>query len=375
MQSIIYFSEFRFSLQSLDRDGLMERNFRLLVELLNRGICRQVLFFTYDSTDSEFLAKLHSEGKLPTEFSIVKPPSFARTRLGSLAYSFIGPVMHHRVFRNATALHTEQVSGAWTALVGRLLFSTPLFFRCGYPLSIRFTQEQKRLNYWIALVLEKLLVRFSQHIGVTSSFMKSYYGSMDRSKAVTIIPNYVDLEIYEPIKSYDRSMPILFVGRLVEVKNIDALIEACATIETPLHIYGEGPLKQHLENIAQECGATVEFMGVVQNTELASRHHQYCICVSCSIREGLPKSVVEAMASGHIIIGTKTDGLRELIQDGSTGYLVDGFDAATLANKIAWVQQNLDPAIGKAARRFVEENYSLESAVAVTEKILNDICP
>ena len=373
MHRIIYFSEFRFSLLSLDKDGLMERNFRLLEELLNRGICKQVQFFTYDLDDAEFLAKLHADGRLPKGFSIVKPPRFARSRTGSLVYSLFGPILHHRIFRNATILHTEQVSGAWTALIGRLLFSTPLFFRCGYPLSIRFLQERKKLNYWIAILLENLLVRFSQHVGVTSSTMKSYYSSMDHLKTVTILPNYVDLSIYAPVRNYDKSTPILFVGRLVEVKNISALIRACAAVETPLHIYGDGPLKQYLTNVAQECGASVEFMGVVQNTELASRHHNYCICVSCSVREGLPKSVVEAMASGLIMIGTKTDGLRELIQDGVTGYLVDGFDAAALASKIAWVQQNLDPAVGQAARRFVEENYSLESAVVVTEQILRDI--
>lgn len=373
MRSLIYFFEFQYSLLQANTDGLLDRNLALHINLLERGDCDQVLLFSFNPDDLEFLQQCQAQGRLPKNIQVLKAPAFATKRFGAVIYSLIGPFIHRTQFRRALALHTHQVSCAWTALLGKLIFRTPLLFRCGYPLSIRFRQEAKPVNYYVARLLEKMLMLAADHVGVTSRPMQDYYREMNRSAEITLMPNYVDLGAYSPKKTYDTTQPILFVGRLVEVKNIDNIILACAQLGLALHIYGKGPLEAHLREQAKKCGADVSFMGVVSNTDLAKVHHRHSIFLTCSTREGLPKAVVEAMASGLVIVGTKTDGVLELIEDGVTGHHIDGFDAHAIADKLEWVLRNFSPDIGRAAARFAKEHYSLEFATSVTSDILQRI--
>lgn len=373
MRSLIYFFEFRFSLLQANADGLLDRNMALLDGLLERGTCETIHLFSFNPEDVPYLEQCHASGRLPPGIRVLAPPAFAKGKLGAIVYSLVGPLIHHRNFRRASFLHTHQVSCAWTALIGKLLFRTPLLFRCGYPLSIRFKQETKSWNYAITRVLEKMLMQLADHSGVTSHQMKHYYQQMNKRAPITVMPNYVDLRAFTPITKYDRTLPILFVGRLVEVKNIDNIILACSQLNLGLHIYGKGPLEPDLRKLAAKSNANVSFMGVVANTELARLHHRYCIFLTCSTREGLPKAVVEAMASGLVVVGTKTDGVLELIRDGETGYHIDGFDADAIAERLNWVLDNLSPGIGRAAAHFATEHYSLDHAIKVTDGILRQI--
>lgn len=373
MRSLIVFYEFRFSLIRANDHGLLNRNLALFCNLIESRTYDRVYVYSYDPQDGAFLEKCHQQGRLPDGIQILTVPKFATSKPGAILYSLIGPLIHHKAFRQAGALHTHQVSGAWTGLAGKILFRTPLLFRCGYPLSIRFKQEAKPLNYAITRILEKVLMHVADHVGVTSRAMQRYYGQMRKGAQITRMPNYADLSTFSPITSYDTNQPILSVGRLHEVKNIENLILACSRLDLALHIYGKGPLEPDLRKFAKDCGADVSFKGVVANKEIGKLHHRHSIFVTCSVREGLPKAVVEAMASGLIIVGTKTDGVLELVEDGKTGHLIDGFDADAIEAKLAWLLKNFSPEIGQAASRFAIEHYSLDYATKVTTQILNDI--
>ena len=102
---------------------------------------------------------------------------------------------------------------------------------------------------------------------------------------------------------------------------------------------------------------------MVANAELLRRHHDHTIYVLCSVREGMPKSLIEAMASGLICVGTKVSGIMELIEDGRTGYLIDGFDADAIEQRLRWVLDNFDPEVGRRASAIVHRNNSLDRAV------------
>jgi glycosyltransferase involved in cell wall biosynthesis len=373
MRSLIVFFERRFSIIRANDDGLLDRNMALFCKLLESGAYDRVRIFSYDPQDRALLQNCHQQGRLPKGIEVLSAPNFATSKLGAIFYSLVGPLIHHKAFRQASALHTQQVSGAWTGLVGKILFRTPLLFRCGYPLSVRFKQEAKPINYGIARLLEWILMHVADHVAVTSRAMQQNYGQLRKGTQITLIPNYVDLGVFSPIVLYDKKQPILFVGRLVEVKNIKNIILACSRLNLALHIYGKGPLEADLRRFAKDCSADVSFMGVVANTKLAELHHNYSIFVTCSVREGLPKAVVEAMASGLIIVGTKTDGVLELVEDGKSGHLVDGFDADAIEAKLDWLLKNFSPEVGQAASRFVTEHYSLDHATKITEAILKQI--
>ena len=250
MRTLIYFNEFRFSLLAAAKIGLLERDLALLCILLERGTYDRVCYFTFNPADRAFLKECHDEGRLPEGIQILEPPEYANGKLGSIVYSLIGPIIHRKEFRAASALHTHQVSGAWSALVGKLLFRKPLLFRCGYPLSVRFKQEQKSLNYAVTRMIEWMLMRAVDHAGFTSQAMMDYYGAMIGCSLTPCMPNYVDFRAYTPKSNYDKTQPLLFVGRLVDVKNLENIIRACGRLKLALHIFGPGPLEDSLRQLA-----------------------------------------------------------------------------------------------------------------------------
>jgi len=87
----------------------------------------------------------------------------------------------------------------------------------------------------------------------------------------------------------------------------------------------------------------------------------------------MPKAMIEAMASGLICVGTRTDGVCELIEHGKTGYLADGFDAAAIEAALAMALNEMNPQIGRNAREFVTKNHALEHVVDVELGILKKI--
>ena len=102
-------------------------------------------------------------------------------------------------------------------------------------------------------------------------------------------------------------------------------------------------------------------------------HHNHSIFVLCSLREGMPKAMIEAMASGLICVGTRTDGVCELIEHGKTGYVAQGFDADAIENTLAMALKEMNPQIGRNAREFVIKSHALEHVIAVELGILKKI--
>lgn len=375
MRTLILFIDLYVSFDRAEKDGLLLRDMAQYDAFLKSGSFDRVYYFTYDDRDHERLAELKRAGLAPENLHVLTPPRFLRSPLGNIVYSLIGPFIHRRVMARASVLKSHQVSGAWSALIAKLLYRKPLLFRLGYPLSVRFRTEGKPLKYRLARAVEKLLVRSADHVAVTSRAMQRYYAAMAPRAKITLLPNYVDLSAFTPITDYDVNKPILYVGRLEEVKNVANLIIACGRLNHALHIYGGGPLENELRQQARDCGAEVSFMGVVANSELARIHHTHTICVLCSTREGMPKSLIETMASGLICLTTPTDGGLELIEDGKTGYVIDGFDAEAIERALRRVMTLLDPEVGRRASAHMRRNNALEHAVELELAIFDRIVP
>jgi glycosyltransferase involved in cell wall biosynthesis len=373
MRTLIVFGELYSSFDRGERFGLLRRNMAQYEKFLQRKFFDAVCLYTYDPNDHARLAELKAGSGLHEGIRVITAPPLLRSRAGSILYSVIGPLLHWRVLADASAFRTQQVSGAWTALIAKAIFRKPLLFRVGYPLSQRFEKEGKRLKYMIARSIEWALVRFADRVAVSSTDMQKYYGDLVPGATVTHLPSYVDFTDFTPIADYSRAKPLLFVGRLDPVKNIENLIVACARLKVPLVIYGFGPLEDDLKALARETGADVAFKGVVANSELLRRHHDHTIYVLCSVREGMPKSLIEAMASGLICVGTKVSGIMELIEDGRTGYLIDGFDADAIEQRLRWVLDNFDPEVGRHASAIVHRNNSLDRAIELESELLDGI--
>lgn len=191
-----------------------------------------------------------------------------------------------------------------------------------------------------------------------------------RADRIHVIPNGIE-DSHDPKARGNGEHPtkvgprLLFVGRLVEGKNVDLLIQAVADLraefpDLELEIAGEGPERSHLEAHARELGVgrQVRFLGFVEEVPLSR-----CDCfVLPSRTEGMPISVLEAMSAGLPILSTAVGSVPSVVRDGREAVLVppDRCDALVSGLRAILADPSLQQRLGRAARRRFEQEYTAQ---------------
>lgn len=143
----------------------------------------------------------------------------------------------------------------------------------------------------------------------------------------------------------DDTKVILNIGELLPNKNQKTAIASMEKVikqmpDSKLLIAGNGSEKENLEYLIREKHLEEHVTMLGYTTEI----HKYLnICdmlVACSLREGLPLNLIEAMLCGKPIVASKNRGHKELVKDGINGYLVDAKDVDAFAEKICQVLEN-----------------------------------
>jgi glycosyltransferase involved in cell wall biosynthesis len=166
-------------------------------------------------------------------------------------------------------------------------------------------------------------------------------------------------------------------GRLAPTKGQEYLIRAFAHVRKQLNnaqllIAGTGEMKNKLENLVSKlgCSSAVRFLGHVDNmTEFYSMTDVF---VLSSVAEGLPRTLIEAIAAGVLCIATSTGGIPEILDNGRFGLLVPPKDTNALAEamfKAAKMPQQEKSAIISAAKEYIKANYSHGIMIKRIEKI------
>ncbi len=170
----------------------------------------------------------------------------------------------------------------------------------------------------------------------------------------------------------------LTLGRFVEKKSPDSTLRAFAEVfrghpQSRLRMIGDGPLLGPCRELAETLGisAAVTFLGwqpseVVEREMLAARAFlQHSVQAADGDCEGTPATVLEAGASGLPVIATRHAGIPEVVIDGETGLLVEEHDVAAMALLMGRMVDDPDLAerIGRAARRHVEQNFSMQQSI------------
>ena len=179
--------------------------------------------------------------------------------------------------------------------------------------------------------------------------------AVDRSR-VTLAYHGIDLARFAPFARPDAArdggdgehpVRILTVGRAVEKKGLDTVIDALAALPNSLHWcwtqIGGGPLLADLMERAKRSGLgdRVTFRGALPQAEVLAAYRAADLFVlPCRIaadgdRDGLPNALVEAQSQGLACIASNIAGVPELIEDGHNGLLVAPNDVAGLADAMA----------------------------------------
>lgn len=220
----------------------------------------------------------------------------------------------------------------------------------------------------------KVFSRLDRCVAVSSQVREELLASGFRAAAVLTIPNGVDTARFRPAEAKAtlrerlnlRGRTVTFVGRLVPEKGLDCLLRAWSSLDLAptdvLLLAGDGPERAALENLARQLGIAgrVRFLGKADEPERILQASD--LFVLPSFTEGMPNSLLEAMATGLPCIATRVGGIPDLIANGQNGLLVPPGDPKALAEAMDHVLGDPQGAarLGVEARRTVEGTYSID---------------
>jgi len=200
-----------------------------------------------------------------------------------------------------------------------------------------------------------------------------------------------------PLDQYsvtDRSQrparPVRFVQacRLIEKKGLRTTIEAFAQVrrafpESSLAIAGDGPLRGELQDLVARLGlaANLHFTGFLNQTALRELYAYSDIFVhpseitAGSDQEGVPNSLLEAMATGLPVVATRHGGIPEAVTHGEEGFLVAEKDTASLAESMLALaaDPNLRHRLGNSAAASVRKTFEQSAQIAVLESYYDEV--
>ena len=249
--------------------------------------------------------------------------------------------MIHLIWRiKPEIIHAQNVTNAVPAWCSKVLWRIPYCIQFHNELSLMGpTLPQKLIKYWKKL---PYLKDANEVIVLTKIMYDETYNATGIS--AKIIPNGVDTSIFHPnFKNAEENVvpTLICVSRLDNKKGIEYAIESVHSLvkeypESRLLIIGDGDFRKYLENMVTtlELSKNIEFLGSIPNIQVANYLREADIFLLPSLSEGLPLTLLEAMACGLPIIATPVSIVPEIIQKWNNGIIVSFKSSDEITNAV-----------------------------------------
>lgn len=319
MKVLVVFT-YGYSLKTWFESGTIDRELSIYRKL-NKKFQHKFIFLTYgDDSEENYIQN-------DTGFEVVPIYKFinhSNYKLINIIKSIAFPFLQIKQFKNIDLIKQNQLLGSWVSVLLSRLLRKPLFTRTGYDM-YKFSIENNKniIIKYLYLYLTNFTLRFSNIYSVSNNsdfnYSKEKYSF---SKKIILSPNWVLPN--QSLEFKNRySHRILCVGRLVYQKNFSYIINEFKDTHFEIDIIGEGEEYESLKRLSSNLDVKVNFFKNVKNDLLLKKMSEYKYFISCSLFEGHPKSVIEAMSSGCIVFLSNIENHRELISNGQDGFLFD----------------------------------------------------
>lgn len=362
-KNLAFFLTCGLSLKKWSETGLLEREIALYNLLASQF--QKIYFFTYGASQ-----ELAFQKYLASNIEII----FKNSRLPDFLYSLLIPLYHRHILKSCSFFKSNQANGAWSAYLSKLMCNRrgKFVFRTGFTWSL-FSREENKILHFFTVILEAWLYRVCDSALVSSAADKAYLQKQYHlsSTKLIVLANYVDTDLFKPRSHVPKlAKSIVYVGRLHPQKNLFSLVRALQYTNLKLDIIGQGKLKNKLEKFAQSLNVSIQFLGIIPHQNLPNLLNRYKIYVLPSLYEGLPKTLIEAMACGLACLGTNIEGIREVIQHNVNGYLVNP-NVKSIRKGIQNLVQDdrLRNRLGNQARQTIEKRFNLQDIAKQEIKI------
>ena len=219
----------------------------------------------------------------------------------------------------------------------------------------------------------------AKEIGRTDQFVTIYSG-MEGKKYQN--PDLSSKEIREALGLSSDDFVVGTVSRLAQHKGHDDVLVALGKElrndpAMKLLWVGDGWWRQRLEARARKMGVEnqIIMVGLVPPETIASHIAAMDVLVHPSYREGLPRTVVQAMLGGKPVIAHDVDGTREVCLPDKTGYLIGVGDHDALRNAVLELQANPEKrvAMGRAGRDLCKDQFAATKMVEHLDKLYKEV--
>lgn len=259
-----------------------------------------------------------------------------------------------------------------------MFFPKTLVINAVSGLGTLFTSDQERpslVRKAILLALPRLLRRKKCWVIVQNRDDEKFLQDMVLPGKLVLIPGSgVDIERFTPQPEPDGIVTAAIVSRMLGEKGVNEVVAAARILNERgvairVRLVG-APDPENPSSIPEESLRGWQSEGIVEwaghSDDIAQVWANAHIAILPSYREGFPKSLIEAMASGRPAITTDATGCRDVIEDGVSGVLAPLYDAVALADALQKLAQDerLRRQLGAAARKRTEAMFSDEVITA-----------
>jgi glycosyltransferase involved in cell wall biosynthesis len=360
MVKILVTFTYGYSLKTWQESGTLDREISIYLQL-QKKFGHEYVFLTYgNESDKKFDLKGLRVEILPI-YSYI---NYSKYKSVNLMRSLLFPFFNKKMFQDIELIKQNQLLGSWISIILKLLLKIPLYTRTGYDMYKFSCEDSKgRIIKYLYLKLTKITVRFSDYYSVSniSDFNYSIRNYPVKNKLL-LRPNWVlPVEIIDFNKR--SSSRVLCVGRLEYQKNFSYLIRELSDFNIEIDIVGRGQDLDKLKKIAKKSNIKVNFLGNMSNQNLLKLYSKYQIFISTSLFEGHPKTVLEAMSVGCVVILSKISNHEELVNDQENGFLFELREKSLTKAFSKIIKSTKLEVISSNAIKTTKENFSLNKVV------------
>jgi len=229
------------------------------------------------------------------------------------------------------------------------------------------------------------LKRFQGLAAVSDSVAQRLLASGVPARKIRTIANGIDVQTFErarplQVLNFDGSKVVGMVARLDLQKGFEYLLRASSELRSAFPglkvvIVGEGPDRNEIEGMIHRLGLQSNVILAGQRSDMTGIYAAMDVFVLPSLNEGLPMTILEAMAASRPVIATRVGAIPKVIQDGETGLLVDPGDMNGLRDALARLLTDSDFCcrLGAAGHDWVSRNYTSEAMAMKYRQMYDDV--
>ena len=321
--NILYCFTFDYSLKTWNDSGSLDRELYYFQKHYEQNGTKHTLLTYGGKEDYKFLPDTEYLKIIPI-YEIIK---YSNNKIIRFIKSFFIPFFIKNLIIDIDVIKQNQLNGSWVPMLMKIIYKKPLYIRTGYDMyEFSILENKSRTKKLFFLNLTKLALKFSDLYSVTSRSDQNFLSNNFHLKNSKLLvrPNWINFNKTTSKKHHQNTL--VSVGRLEKQKNYLNLLEMLSGSNLSLHIYGNGSEKNNLINFSKNNNLDLNIFNVIPNEKLRLNLTKYSIFISNSIYEGNPKTILEAMAVGCVVVASNIKNHSEIIENGKTGVLFEKDD-------------------------------------------------